>query len=72
MLPNGWTKDVVIEMTTRQHRRGAWRQSATGAEARGRAGDPGMANVHSHAFQRAMAGLRAHGLARNSFWTGAR
>lgn len=30
---------------------------------------PGMPNLHSHAFQRAMAGLAEHGVGDDSFWT---
>jgi len=72
LLPQGWARDVAIEI-------GAdGRISSTTA---GAAGDataeriegfvlPGMPNLHSHAFQRAMAGLaeaRTH--PEDSFWT---
>ena len=70
LLPDGWARDVRITLTEgriAEVRRGA----------RTEAGDqqvdallPALANLHSHAFQRAMAGMteyRAKG--RESFWT---
>jgi formimidoylglutamate deiminase len=71
MLPNGWTKDVVIEIDDEGGVTAArGRQSATGAEPAGGPVIPGMANVHSHAFQRAMAGLAERmGSPEDSFWT---
>src|SRR5258708_5557333 len=71
MLPNGWTKDVVIEIDDEGSVAAArGRQSAAGAEPAGGPVIPGMANVHSHAFQRAMAGLAERmGSPEDSFWT---
>lgn len=72
MLPQGWTRDVRITVGD-----GCIVQIETGVAAS--AGDgqhaaaiPGLPNVHSHAFQRAMAGLaeRRGSLAQaDSFWT---
>lgn len=71
LLPQGWGRDVRIEIDDG----GIIRSVAIGAGADGaeRAGGtvlPGMPNVHSHAFQRAMAGLaeRLPGPA-TDFWT---
>lgn len=71
LLPEGWSKDVVVEIDeagsiveTRS------RQKPDGAEAAGGPVIPGMANAHSQAFQRAMAGLAERmGSADDSFWT---
>src|SRR5688572_13652836 len=72
LLPDGWANDVLIEIDAAGY---------IASLAAGVARDPlaerlhgpvvaGMPNVHSHAFQRAMAGLtesRTHPL--DSFWT---
>jgi len=71
MLQDGWDRDVLIEIddygviaAVRTH------QARGGAEAAGGPVLPGMPNVHSHAFQRAMAGLAEHmGSPEDSFWT---
>jgi formimidoylglutamate deiminase len=70
LTPAGWRKDVRIEI-----REG--RIAAVEAGSKARAGDvgvdtlvPGMSNLHSHAFQRAMAGLAEHrGHGEDSFWS---
>lgn len=54
---DGWQRDVRIE-------------GAPGGELRARFVLPGMPNLHSHAFQRAMAGLaERRGPGEDSFWT---
>jgi formimidoylglutamate deiminase len=70
LLPDGWASHVRI---TSQHglitavEAGAAPQSGEAREVLGFAGVP---NLHSHAFQRAMAGLaERRGPARDSFWT---
>lgn len=73
LLPDGWARDVVVEMS----HDGSIANVATsviappaGAERVDGALVPGVPNLHSHAFQRAMAGRaerRAH--ARDNFWT---
>lgn len=76
LLPDGWASDVRIETTTE----GDIASIATGAGADGAvhaAGPvvPGMPNLHSHAFQRAMAGLTEQAgkagtpAADDSFWS---
>jgi formimidoylglutamate deiminase len=71
MLPGGWAKDVRIGVEG-----GAIVSVESGASARD--GDervkgvaiPGMINAHSHAFQRAFAGLaERRGAGEDSFWT---
>src|SRR2546427_144243 len=71
MLPDGWIRDVVVEIDDEGNIAAArGRQNAAGAESAGGAVIPGMANVHSHAFQRAMAGLAERmGSPEDSFWT---
>ena len=71
LLPEGWVRDVTLE----------WDDDGTLTRVEGRtqSGDsevapgpvlPGMANVHSHAFQRAMAGLAEfRGHPTDDFWT---
>jgi formiminoglutamate deiminase len=72
LLPDGWQRDVVVECGT-----DGMISAVTGdadrrlADFTGKIAVPGMANLHSHAFQRAMAGLgewrgSADG---DSFWT---
>eukprot|EP01030_Chromulinospumella_sphaerica_P019228 gene19228-19112_t len=70
LLPDGWTSDVRITADN-----GLISAVETGAapasgEAREALGVPGLPNLHSHAFQRAMAGLaERRGPAQDSFWT---
>ncbi len=70
LLPSGWTSDVRLTIA-------AGRVAAIETGASPRAEDechavalPGMPNLHSHAFQRAMAGLaEVRGASDDSFWT---
>jgi formimidoylglutamate deiminase len=70
LLPDGWARDVRLHVSA-----GALARIETGVPAQ--AGDqrlalvlPGLANVHSHAFQRAMAGLTEYrGQEADSFWS---
>ena len=71
LLPDGWAQDVEIAVDTQ----GAIEtvtvdcRPSEGAERLGVA-VPGMANVHSHAFQRGMAGLsERRGPGTDSFWS---
>jgi formimidoylglutamate deiminase len=71
LLPNGWTNNVRLHWDEA----GALTQIETGAQCQ--AGEyvesyvlPGMTNLHSHAFQRAMAGMtEIAGEGPDSFWT---
>ncbi len=71
LLPDGWARDVLFEIAAD----GALTAVTPGAQAGAapRAGGvvlPGMPNLHSHAFQRAMAGLAERaGPGEDSFWT---
>ena len=71
LLPDGWASDVRVSADMR---------GMIGTVARGRAAEagdirlgtvvPGMANLHSHSFQRAMAGLtERRGPGADSFWS---
>ena len=74
-LAHGWTDEVRLTVDGGQYLAGALldvRANATaeGAGATGRWVLPGMPNLHSHAFQRAMSGLaERRGNAEDSFWT---
>ena len=70
LLPQGWARDVRLLID-----RGRIVTVASGATAhhgdeRHRIGLPGLSNLHSHAFQRGMAGLvECRGPTSDSFWT---
>lgn len=74
LLPEGWAQNVALSIDEQ----GRLERVETGVSVSGRTIDgaialPGIANLHSHAFQRAMAGLgewRGTGAgADDSFWT---
>jgi formimidoylglutamate deiminase len=68
LLPQGWARDVCIEVDGG----GAIARVSSVREGEKLAGPvlPGMANLHSHAFQRAMAGLtEMRGPGQDDFWT---
>ena len=68
LLPRGWARDVTIALD-----KGDIVEVKAGARGGERLGGPvlpGMANLHSHAFQRAMAGLtEMRGPGEDDFWT---
>lgn len=67
LLPEGWAKDVLVTL-----RDGRIAAVGRGAAADARVGCllPAPVNLHSHAFQRAMAGLtERRGAGADSFWT---
>jgi formimidoylglutamate deiminase len=70
LLPTGWSPDVRISI---EHGRIAAIETGIQAESRDEAhavGLPGLPNLHSHAFQRGMAGLtEIRGTSSDSFWT---
>jgi formimidoylglutamate deiminase len=71
-LPDGWARDVRIEVGDGAAAFASLDTeiSAAGATRMGRFVLPGMPNLHSHAFQRAMAGLAERQLnPEDSFWT---
>jgi formimidoylglutamate deiminase len=74
MLPDGWAKDVLIEVDAAGMisavKGGATTAERAGAIAIENPVIPGMPNVHSHAFQRAMAGTTERaGPAGDNFWS---
>ncbi len=71
LLPEGWARDVLLEIGAEGFLTGVTPNAEAGAAPRA-AGLvlPGMPNLHSHAFQRAMAGLAERaGPGDDSFWT---
>jgi len=70
LLPDGWARDVRVEIA-------AGRFKAVTRDVTAQAGDervavalPGVANVHSHGFQRGMAGLTEYrGPEADNFWS---
>lgn len=71
LLPQGWARDVLFEVDGSGALAAVTPASKPGtAERLSGPVLPGMANLHSHAFQRAMAGLAERaGDAEDSFWT---
>ncbi|MGB6307717.1 MAG: formimidoylglutamate deiminase [Steroidobacteraceae bacterium] len=83
LLPQGWVQDVAVTVSDEgfitaidaapaggRHGETPGRTSDAAAESVDGIVVPGMANAHSHAFQRAMAGNTEYRLsARDSFWT---
>lgn len=71
LLPYGWAENVRFEVDADGNIASVLAQAdATGAERLAGPVLPGMANLHSHAFQRAMAGLaEARGSVHDDFWT---
>jgi formimidoylglutamate deiminase len=72
LLPSGWAKDVLIEWDEAGVISRVTTQADRPAEAAVASGIvlPGMPNVHSHSFQRAMAGLAEfRGHPTDDFWT---
>jgi len=71
LLPDGWARNVCIDVDGR----GTISAVTTNvenaaADHQGRIAVAGMPNIHSHAFQRAMAGLaETRGDSEDSFWT---
>jgi len=70
LLPGGWARNVRIGVTAGDFGEVGAESSAEGAERLAGPVLPGMANLHSHAFQRAMAGLaETRGAPDDDFWT---
>jgi formimidoylglutamate deiminase len=71
LLPQGWARDVLLEIDAAGHFVAVASGAACG-DAERAAGPvvPGMPNVHSHAFQRALAGRTGRAQpGGDSFWT---
>lgn len=72
LLPGGWTRDVTIDVGADGNVVAvtAGTGQGDGGERAGGPVIPGMPNVHSHAFQRALAGRTGQASAEgDSFWT---
>lgn len=70
LLAGGWTSDVRITIADGLIRGIASGEAPQPSDERHAIGLPGMCNVHSHAFQRGMAGLaESRGTTDDGFWT---
>jgi formiminoglutamate deiminase len=70
LLPLGWSRDVRIELTQGRIASVAAGAASDGAERFGGIALPGLPNLHSHTFQRGMAGLaERRGNSDDNFWT---
>ena len=70
LLPSGWARDVRLHLSDGLIARIESGVAAQAGEHSHAAGVPGLPNLHSHAFQRGMAGLaERRGSASDSFWT---
>ena len=70
LLPHGWARDVRVAIDAGRIIRVEAGASVQPGDERHRIGLPGMSNLHSHAFQRGMAGLaEIRGSAADSFWS---
>ena len=70
LLPNGWANDVRITIDSGRIARVESSAEPGAADERHAIGIPGLGNLHSHAFQRGMAGLaEVRGPSHDSFWT---
>ena len=71
LLPDGWARNVLIEYGTADGKiRRVVRDAPAGGNSKAGIALPGMPNLHSHAFQRAMAGRAERAGGRDdSFWT---
>lgn len=72
LLPSGWARNVLMTWDAHGRITAATPQSAKPAGTPQTTGPviPGMPNLHSHAFQRAFAGLTEYrGAAQDSFWS---
>lgn len=70
LLPSGWASDVRIEMSGGLISSVSPETLPHPDDERAAIGLPGLSNVHSHAFQRGMAGLAEHrGPGDDDFWS---
>lgn len=70
LLPGGWARDVRIEVASGVIASVSAESPARSGDERHAIGLPGLPNLHSHAFQRGMAGLaEVRGPADDNFWT---
>jgi formimidoylglutamate deiminase len=70
LLPHGWERHVRVSATNGRIERVAAGVEPTDTDERLAIGIPGLPNLHSHAFQRGLAGLtERRGPEGDSFWT---
>jgi formiminoglutamate deiminase len=70
LLPDGWKNDVLIEISGGRIEAVLPGSSRRDADAAAAIAVPGLPNLHSHAFQRGIAGLaERRGAVCDSFWT---
>ena len=70
LLPTGWAQSVRVEMAEGYISRVETGAPSKPADERHRIALPGLANVHSHGFQRGMAGLAEYrGASDDDFWS---
>src|SRR5271166_1015822 len=71
LLPGGWAAAVRLTLTDGIITRVETGADPSASDERHGIAIPGLPNLHSHSFQRAMAGLTEHGdgAARDDFWT---
>ena len=70
LLPSGWANDVRIEFTDGVIASVTAGVASTCEDERHQLAVPGLASLHSHAFQRGMAGLaELRGDTTDTFWT---
>jgi len=70
LLPDGWADDVCLTLAGGRISHVAAGVPAEVSDERHDIGLPGLPNLHSHAFQRGMAGLtERRGTTEDSFWT---
>lgn len=70
LLPHGWARDVRVTIAGGRFASVETDVAAQAGDERVAVGLPGMPNLHSHAFQRALAGLTEYrGPQRDTFWT---
>jgi formimidoylglutamate deiminase len=70
LLPGGWSRDVRLSIDNGRIAAIETGVAAAATDERHAIGVPGLPNLHSHAFQRGMAGLtEIRGSSSDSFWT---
>ena len=70
LLPTGWAREVRLTAADGRIERIQTGVAPEGGDERHRIAIPGLANLHSHAFQRGLAGLtERRGSGGDSFWT---
>lgn len=70
LLPSGWARGVRVEMAQGLISMVTTDVAAQAGDDRHAIAVPGLSNVHSHAFQRGMAGLTEHrGASDDDFWS---